>query len=118
MLSYDPSYSKDGNSYTFCSAQTMYRIGVKSNIKKNDVITVSGKITNITGNNFRISVVYNDGSSKLITPYSGTELDTEVNLTKTTTMTNDVNFIRFDWSTSGNFKISDFQIEVNDTVTE
>ena len=117
MMEYSSNVVKEGNSYTFSLKSAMFSTGLNSNLKKDDIITVSGKVLNISGTNFRVNVVYKNRNSVTISQYSGTDLNTEVDLTKTTKMTDDVDYIRFDYTTTGIIKLTDFQIEQSETAT-
>ena len=118
MLSYSNDVIKNGNKYTFNTRANMYTKGIKMNLKKGTTIISSGKVTNITGKNFRVDAVFKNGKSQMITNYSKTDLNTEVEIGKMTTLDDDVEYIRFNWTTDGKYIIKDFQIEIGETASE
>ena len=118
MLSYSNDVIKNDNEYTFTTNPKMYTNGIKINLKKGTKITSSGKVTNVTGNNFRVDAVFKNGKAQMITGYSKTDLNTEVDIGKMITLNDDVEYIRFNWTTDGKYIIKDFQIEIGDTATD
>ena len=118
MLSYSNDVIKNGNKYTFKTHANMYTKGIKMNLKKGTTIISSGKVTNITGKNFRVDAVFKDGKSQMITNFSKTDLNTEVEIGKMITLDDDVEYIRFNWTTDGKYIIKDFQIEIGETASE
>ena len=83
--------------------------------KYNTQYAISYKVKNKTGSNFRVGIIYKDGSFENTTRNTSTDIFNEYTLITRTNK--EIDYIRFDWSNVGTFLIKDFQIEEGSTAT-
>lgn len=118
MLSYATSSSGSNGTYTFVATSDMFYKGVKIPLKSGTTVTISGKVTNLSsGTNFRIDGIYTDGSRTNLSGFSGTGTNETKDISRTFTLTKDLEYITFDWSVQGQFKIENLQIEISGSAT-
>ena len=118
MLSYATSSSGSNGTYTFVATSDMFYKGVKIPLKSGTTVTISGKVTNLSsGTNFRIDGIYTDGYRTNLSGFSGTGTNETKDISRTFTLTKDLEYITFDWSVQGQFKIENLQIEISGSAT-
>ena len=107
--------NNDG-SYTFTTTNAMYSTTVPIIYIDNEQLTVSYKITNNTGKNFRLRWVYADGTiSNLSGSGSGTSEVSISNTSDSISTHGKVVGFRADWSTAGTFTIKEVMANAGTT---
>ena len=109
---------KSGDSYTFKTQAPMFNTTIPFKYISNERITISYKITNGTGTNFRIRYVYEDG---YLADGSGSQTGTEEkSITTSSAGLNEhgrVIGLRANWSNIGTFTIKDFMVNSGTTAS-
>ena len=105
--------SKNGSAYTFSTASAMYNTTIPLEIAFNERITISYKIKNVTGANYRMRFVYEDG---YIADTSGSGTGTsEVSISNSSAPLSEhgkVVGFRGNWTTAGSFTITDLMVNI------
>lgn len=107
--------TKIENGYSFTSKAQQYTTGFQFSKPLEGVYTVSAKVKNGTGTNFRIKIHYSDGTTSS-SNMTGSSADF-VLLTKVSTAGKMIDAIQYDWTNTGTFDVIELQLEAGSSVT-
>ena len=100
------------NGYRFSVISTMYTTGVELQKPLPNPVTISMDVANISGTNLRMRVVNTDGTeNEPVASGTGTGGHVVLHTIKP------IKGIKFNWSSSGSFEVTNFQMEFGDAET-